>query len=180
MKHKKITLLQKNCDKERLEDYSTSDSNRCRVVFQSFFTTIFLQKDSLLVFHPCLVSALYTGPSLTVVNFDRKFFTPINLCEGQDEHSYKLMSSRPTCTCIWNNNRANIWKMVVLSISCTSILEKGSSLSACSLRYHTGKFLIHWHVSLKTVTHTCHFKRSSFFWHSSTFQNDESSYPPSL
>ena len=44
-KHKKTILLQKNLGEERLEDYSTyvaSLCNRCRVVFQSSFTMIFL------------------------------------------------------------------------------------------------------------------------------------------
>ena len=45
--------------------------------FQSFFTMTFLQQGSLLVFHPCLnVSVLFTGPSLNVVDFYRKYFTP--------------------------------------------------------------------------------------------------------
>ena len=46
--------------KERLEDYATSvakikSDNKSRVLFQSFFTTTFLQHDSLLVFSflPC-------------------------------------------------------------------------------------------------------------------------------
>ena len=71
--------------------------NRNSVVFQSFFTTTFLQHDSLLVCSSLLVSVLFigpsllvsvlftgpsllvsvlfTGPSLLVVKFNRKFFT---------------------------------------------------------------------------------------------------------
>ena len=57
--------------------------NRCRLVFQSFFTMIFLQQGSLCVFfHSCLDSALFTGQSLLVVHFARKFLLlgVVNFC----------------------------------------------------------------------------------------------------
>ena len=77
-KHKMIILVQKNCGKERLEDYSTSVAKSCnksRVVFQSFYTTIFLQQESLLVFSSLPFSVHFTGLSLLVVKFCRKLFT---------------------------------------------------------------------------------------------------------
>ena len=82
MNHKMTILLQKYHGKERLKHYSTSDAqagNRCQVVFQSFFTTIFLQQDSLLVFPPFPRFCTFTGPPLLVINFYSKVFT-LSLC----------------------------------------------------------------------------------------------------
>ena len=61
MKRNKIILLQKSYGKKKTGDYSTSvaqSGNRSRVVFQYFFTMIFLYQDSLLHFHPFLVSVV--------------------------------------------------------------------------------------------------------------------------
>ena len=49
-------------------------SQATEVVSQSFFTTAYLQQDSLLCFHPFLVSVLFSGPSRLALNFDIKFF----------------------------------------------------------------------------------------------------------
>ena len=57
MKHKKNTLLQKYCGKERLEDYSTLVALLCNkrsIVFQSYFTAIFCRR----VMFLCFIRAL--------------------------------------------------------------------------------------------------------------------------
>ena len=81
MKTRKAILLQTSLGKERQGDYFTSvvkitSGNRSRVVSQSFFIKACLQQDSLLCFHPFLVSVLFSGPSLLELNFYRKYFYP--------------------------------------------------------------------------------------------------------
>ena len=72
-------MLQKTRSKERKTGrllYFSCPTEVYRLVFQSFFSTTFLQQDSLLVLTslPCL---LFTGPSLLVLNFYRYFFLPL-------------------------------------------------------------------------------------------------------
>ena len=49
--------------------------NRCRAVGCLSFPPFFHSRVVFLYFSPCLVSMLFTGPSLLVVNIYRKFFT---------------------------------------------------------------------------------------------------------
>ena len=74
----KTILLQKGRGKERFKNYSTSLAwlcNRSGVVFQSFFTTTFLQQGSVLVFLSLACFCTLTDPSLIVVNFSEKSFS---------------------------------------------------------------------------------------------------------
>ena len=72
-----IILLQKNCGKERLEDYyATEVEQSSSLSFPRFSCSRIVS----LCFHSCLVSVLFRGPSLLVVNFYRKFFTPNKFC----------------------------------------------------------------------------------------------------
>ena len=80
--------------------------NRSRVVFKSFFTITFLQQDNLLVFSsfPCFCT--FTGPSLLVLNFYRKFFTPSTTFSFWVVHliTHKMAYRKATLAHVWGHN----------------------------------------------------------------------------
>ena len=74
---KKTTLLQNSDGKERQEHYPTSAAYMCsryRVVFLFFFSANVPYGSLLACFYPCLVSVLFTGPSLLEIKFCSNFF----------------------------------------------------------------------------------------------------------
>ena len=71
------------------EDYpaAVQSGNRSRIVFQSFFTTTFLQQDNLSLFSSLPCCCTFSGTSLLALNFYRKNFTRSKIRYGpQKEH----------------------------------------------------------------------------------------------
>ena len=81
---KKTTLLWNDGGKERQENFPTSGCMRssCKAVFALSFLPLFhsIVVFQLGCFHPCLVSVLFTGPSLLKMKFYRNFFPQQIMC----------------------------------------------------------------------------------------------------
>ena len=95
-KPQKTTLLQKNRIKKRLEDHSTpfaqsGNSCTCIVVFQSFFTTIFLQQSSLPVFSSLPCFCTFNRLSPTCIYFLQNFLSVVHLCNWYNENCHAKM-----------------------------------------------------------------------------------------